>query len=334
MTAVTKISNLEDDDIIGANVNDLPAPWGQLISGFVTTDETHTNKQAIDLSGNTRWYRFHKSAIQEHPSRRQEGQVILIEDITELQLLEQELMHNTRLASIGRLAAGVAHEIGNPVTGIACLAQNLRYEEDEDGRQETAEAILSQTDRISRIVQSLVTFAHTGQSSQKDFHKVNIRECIEEAIHLLSLQKDRKQIEYRNLAIADICVWGDTQRLIQVFINLLSNANDASPDYSTITLTTSLKQPFVHIDVVDEGSGISQEHIKQIMDPFFTTKEAGKGTGLGLSVVFSVIEEHEGSIDVSSPVSQQKGTCFTIKLPLYSEALESVSDPLHTNAPK
>ena len=323
MTHVTKISNLEDEDIIGANINDLPAPWGQLISDFVNSDTTHLNKQAVDLSGNTRWYRFHKSAIQESPAQRKEGQVVIIEDITDVQLLEQELMHNTRLASIGRLAAGVAHEIGNPVTGIACLAQNLRYEEDEAGRQETGEAILSQTDRINRIVQSLVTFAHTGHSSQKSFHKINIKDCINEAIHLLSLQKDRKQIEYHNQAIDDAFVWGDTQRLIQVFVNLLSNANDASPDYSTITLISATKQASLYIDIIDEGTGISEDHIKQIMDPFFTTKEAGKGTGLGLSVVFNIIEEHQGTVSVKSPVSQQKGTCFTITLPLYSEALES-----------
>jgi PAS domain S-box-containing protein len=328
--AMSKITLIDGNDITGSNLNDLPEPWGQLIQNFANSDDTHTNQETLDAQGNKYWYRLHKSSVQESLSKRKEGQVILLEDITELQLLEQELMHNTRLASIGRLAAGVAHEIGNPVTGIACLAQNLRYENDEAEREETANAILSQTDRISRIVQSLVTFAHTGQSSQKDFHKVVIHQCIEEAIHLLSLQKGRKQIEYRNLAVSDIAIWGDTQRLIQVFINLLSNANDASPDYSTITLQTVIKEPYVLINVIDEGAGIPKEHIEQIMDPFFTTKEAGKGTGLGLSVVFSIIEEHQGHIDVISPVAHQRGTCFTIKLPLYSESLETAAQPLHT----
>jgi signal transduction histidine kinase len=182
-------------------------------------------------------------------------------------------------------------------------------------------------------VQSLVTFAHTGQTSLKDFHKVSIHQCIDEAIHLLSLQTGRKQIEYCNLADEDIYIWGDTQRIIQVFINLLSNANDASPNYSTVILNTKMKSPFVSIDVTDEGEGISEDNIKQIMDPFFTTKEAGKGTGLGLSVVFSIIEEHQGHIEVASPVAQQRGTCFTIKLPLYSESLETKEQPLHTSAP-
>jgi PAS domain S-box-containing protein len=329
--AMGNITHIEGNDITGSNVNDLPQPWGQLIHDFINSNDTHINQQTSDIEGNDRWYRLHKSAPNESQSRRKEGLVVLIEDITELQMLEQELMHNTRLASIGRLAAGVAHEIGNPVTGIACLAQNLRYENEEGEREETAKAILSQTDRISRIVQSLVTFAHTGQSSQKDFHKVSVQQCIDEAIHLLSLQKERKQIEYSNLADTNAYIWGDTQRVIQVFINLLSNANDASPDYSTITLKTTIKTPFISIDVIDEGAGIAQENIEQIMDPFFTTKEAGQGTGLGLSVVFSIIEEHQGNIDVVSPVAHQRGTCFTIKLPLYSESLETVSQPLHTN---
>jgi PAS domain S-box-containing protein len=339
--SMTDITGINGHDVTGSNVNKLPQPWGQLIYNFANSNDTHNNQQTNNVNGEDRWYRFHKSAVQDSSASRTssrtdsrtEGQVILIEDITELQMLEKELMHSTRLASIGRLAAGVAHEIGNPVTGIACLAQNLRYENEEEGREETAQAILSQTDRITRIVQSLVTFAHTGQTSQKDFHSVSIHQCIDEAINLLSMQKERKQIEYRNLTDPDITVLGDTQRIIQVFINLLSNANDASPNYSTVTLQTTLKTPFILIEVIDEGSGIEPEYIQQIMDPFFTTKEAGEGTGLGLSVVFSIIEEHEGQIDITSPVTRQGGTCFTIKLPLLDEALETISKPLHTIPP-
>ncbi|MGS2718155.1 ATP-binding protein [Eionea flava] len=338
--AMGDITGIDGRDVTGSNLNDLPKPWGQLIHQFANSAETHTDAETNGTPSNlhenpqgSHWYRLHKSAVQESWGSRTEGQVVLIEDITERHQLEQQLTHNTRLASIGRLAAGVAHEIGNPVTGIACLAQNLKYEDDAEGREETAQAILSQTDRITRIVQSLVTFAHTGQSSQKDFHKVSIHRCADEAIHLLSMQKERKQIEYRNLCDEAIFVLGDTQRIIQVFINLLSNANDASPDYSTITLQTTLKSPFVHIDVIDEGSGIEQDHIQQIMDPFFTTKEAGKGTGLGLSVVFSIIGEHEGQMDITSPVTRLGGTCFTIKLPLLDEALETLSQPLHTTPP-
>jgi PAS domain S-box-containing protein len=308
------ITNIPADEVTGSNLRDLPEPWSQLILGFANDTQTHINKQSIDREGSTHWFRLHKSSIKEITLQRLEGQVILLEDITDVQLLEQELVHNTRLSSIGRLAAGVAHEIGNPVTGIACLAQNLRYDEDEDDRVETADAILSQTDRISRIVQSLVTFAHTGRLSTNDFHKVNLNECADEAIHLLSLQTDRKPIEYRNNIDEKACIWGDVQRFIQIFLNLLGNANDASPDFSSITLNSRLHENTLEIDIIDEGSGIPEAYLTQIMDPFFTTKETGEGTGLGLSIVYSIIKEHAGDLLVKSPVAQGRGTCFTIQL--------------------
>lgn len=313
--AMAEMTGITDQEITGSNLRDVPGIWGKLISGFVNDQHTHITRESVDLDGNTNWYRFHKSATPENSSNRVDGKVILIEDFTNIQLMEQELRHNTRLSSIGRLAAGVAHEIGNPVTGIACLAQNLRYEEDENGRIETASAILSQTDRISRIVQSLVTFAHSGKETKNEFQQVNIRECADEAIHLLSLQRERKPIEYRNTIANEARAWGDSQRLIQVFVNLLGNANDASPEYCSVTLTSRAEEDRVEIDITDEGTGIAKEHINQIMDPFFSTKETGKGTGLGLAVVFSIIQEHNGNIHVTSPVSQGRGTRFTIQLP-------------------
>lgn len=318
--AMANITGINSKEITGSNLHELPDPWGELIREFANDWQTHINKQSIHHNSKTYWYRLHKSASQGFKTQRTEGQVILIEDITDIQLMEQELTHNTRLASIGRLAAGVAHEIGNPITGIACLAQNLRYEEKPEERIETADAILSQIDRIDRIVKSLVTFAHTGKTQQKDYQAVAIHQCINEAIHLLSLQRERKQIEYRNLSDPLIKVWGDNQRLIQVFINLLSNANDASPEFSTITIRTLAIDKSIRVDTIDEGSGISQENIEQVMDPFFTTKEAGNGTGLGLSVVFNIIEEHGGHISITSPVAQNKGTCISIHLPTLEQS--------------
>ncbi|MBX2808062.1 MAG: PAS domain S-box protein [Cellvibrionaceae bacterium] len=318
------LTGISSQKITGSSISNIPEPWGKLIADFANDPSTHVNKESIDHQGNTRWYRLHKSAIQEEQAQRTEGQAILIEDITEVQLMEQELIHNTRLASIGRLAAGVAHEIGNPVTGIACLAQNLEYEEDHQERIETAHAILSQTERISRIVESLVSYAHAGKAQRKDFQPVNLFACINESIHLLSLQKDRTPVEYQNLVDQDAWVWGDSQRLIQVFVNLLSNANDASPEYSSVQLSCRANAPFLEIDITDEGSGIPKEYVEQVMDPFFTTKDTGKGTGLGLSIVFNIIEEHEGHVQITSPIAHGKGTRFTLKLPLGHQPIESI----------
>jgi len=322
--AMTRLTGITSLTVTGSIVTSIEAPWGAMIHEFTNNDQRVMNKQVVG-EDKVSWYRLHQSEINELDKNRIEGQVIIIEDITDIQLLEQELIHNTRLASIGRLAAGVAHEIGNPVTGIACLAQNLRYEDDRQEQIDSADAILSQTERITKIVQSLVSFAHTGSTSKKGFEPVNMKECINEAIHLLSLQKDRKPIEYQNDTASDVTAWGDSQRVIQVFVNLLSNANDASPQFSTIMIKTQSKSGHIEIAITDEGMGIPKAAQKQIMEPFFTTKDTGEGTGLGLSIVFNIIEEHQGSIALKSPVANGRGTCFTIKLPQYNELLMSES---------
>ena len=325
--AMANLTDISSQSITGSNIINIPEPWGQMICDFANDDSTQANRQSIDHEGNTQWYRLLKSELNQANVKRSEGQVILVENITDVQLMEQELIHKTRLASIGQLAAGVAHEIGNPVTGIACLAQNLEYEEDRDEQVETARAILSQTERINRIVQSLVSYGHAGKSNQKDHQTLDIHGAIEESIHLLSLQKDRKPIEYSNQVENETWVLGDNQRLIQVFVNLLSNANDASPEFSTITFESRRNPPFIEIDITDEGSGIPKELQEQVMDPFFTTKETGKGTGLGLSIVFNIIDEHQGHVSVTSPVAHGKGTRFTIKLPMgYDEELNSTEE--------
>jgi signal transduction histidine kinase len=237
--------------------------------------------------------------------------------VTETQLLEQELVHSERLASVGRLAAGVAHEIGNPITGIACLAQNLRYESEDPEILETAEQILSQTDRVSRIVQSLMSFSHTGHLKKSDFQAVILRDCAKEAINLLSLQKDRNQVVFVNEITSKAIVAGDTQQMIQVFINLLSNARDASPPEGRVILASDEDEYSIMITVTDEGPGIAPEHIEQIFEPFFTTKDPGEGTGLGLAMVYSIVDDHGGLLDITSPADpiRQCGAKFTNKLP-------------------
>ncbi len=308
--AMARLTGTTNEDILGAELHRLPAPWQSLIGDFVDDQLTQTSKKSIEVNGKVFWYRLHKSIIQE-ANKNADGQVILIEDITETERLEQELIHQGRLASIGRLAAGVAHEIGNPVTGIACLAQNLPYE-DEDERQMTAQQILTQTERISRIVSSLVSFAHSGEQTQIR-EPVTLSHCVDEAIALLSLQKDKDFVSYRNELTENDVVSGDWQRLIQVFVNLLSNARDATPaSGGEVVITSERKTYALLVSVIDQGSGIAPEHINAIMEPFFTTKEAGQGTGLGLAMVYSIIEEHGGHITVKSPVHDGKGTCFTL----------------------
>ncbi len=315
--AMQELTGISSESVVGSLLEDIPEPWQQILARFSKLSEAHTHKQQLTVDGVPRWISLHKANIAGPVADSADGQVILLEDMTENQRLEQELVHSERLASIGRLAAGVAHEIGNPVTGIACLAQNLKYEADDpDACLETADQILSQTDRVSRIVHSLVSFSHTGKQDQADFMPVALREMAAEAVQLLSLQKEKTQVHYDNRIDAGLVIKGDSQRLIQVFINLLSNARDASPDGGHIVLDGEDLGAMLLISVTDEGSGIADEHRERVLEPFFTSKEPGEGTGLGLAMVYSIIEDHGGQLEIESPApGQSSGTQIRIKLP-------------------
>ena len=317
--AMQSLTGIVADSVIGSRLANLPAPWNELLERFVEDQSAHLHKQKLMVEGRTHWLNLHKAAIDE-PGNVGSGLVLLIEDQTETQMLEDELIHSERLASIGRLAAGVAHEIGNPITGIACLAQNLREESDQPEFKEMAEQVLEQTRRVSRIVQSMVNFAHVGSRHNNANEEVDLQACTGEAIHLLSLNRRGPEVIYVNLCDPEHLVSGDSQRLVQVLINLLGNARDASSNGDTITVSTREDEHRVLLLVEDQGSGIDREIMDRLFEPFFTTKEPGTGTGLGLALVYSIIEEHYGQITVDSPVDQatMRGTRFTITLPRYS----------------
>ena len=296
-----ELTGVEQRDVLGSHVSNLPLPWRDVLDQFFHSQEAHLRKREIAIGHQSRWISLLK-ASEEHADY-QDGQVIVVEDVTETHLLEEELVHSERLASIGRLAAGVAHEIGNPVTGIACLAQNLKYDTTNPDSLETAAEILKQTGRISRIVQTLVNFAHAG-ANRNEPEPVSLERSVDEAIQLLALNKEARPVHFLNLCSADALVLADDQRLLQVFVNLLSNARDASADGQSITVDCETIDGQVHIMVADEGTGIAREHIDRIFEPFFTTKEAGKGTGLGLAMVYSIVEDLNGDVEIESPIAE------------------------------
>lgn len=328
--SIAAITGVDSVDITGSSVSGLPWPWAICLSSFLRSDDDHWTKYSMETAGGHRWLNLHKT--ESHTAGRNEL-LIVVEDITDTQLLEQELTHQERLASIGRLAAGVAHEIGNPVTGIACLAQNLRYDTSNPESLETADQIIKQTQRISSIVQSLVNFAHTGRDDPSQaFEAVTVRDCVDEAMHLLSLDSDAKQTCYDNRCPADIQVAGDYQRLMQVFINLISNAQDASKEVAHVTVDAGYSQDRlhsgqVHITLTDQGSGIDDKLREQIFEPFFTTKDPGQGTGLGLALVYNIISDLGGEISAESPIHDQglpqQGTRFHILLPPASSLMQN-----------
>ncbi len=320
--AMEELTEVPAQRVVGSRLSTLGEPWRGLLERFIELPDQHLHKQQLELDGQIRWLNLHKAAIDEPLAPGNSGLVLLVEDLTETQYLEDKLVHSERLASIGRLAAGVAHEIGNPITGIACLAQNLREEREDDSElTEISGQILEQTKRVSRIVQSLMSFAHSGAHQQAD-EPVSLAQVAQDAIGLLALNRLGTEVHFFNLCDPEHWAEGDPQRLAQVLINLLSNARDASPPGSAIRVKSEASEHTVDLIVEDEGSGIPKAIIERLFEPFFTTKDPGKGTGLGLALVYSIVEEHYGQITIDSPVDpeQQRGTRIRVTLPRHVEA--------------
>jgi PAS domain S-box-containing protein len=315
--SMQRITGIASSTVLGSLLESLPTPWREIINNFLREDADTALKREVTLGdGGSRWISMHKASA----GGNQDGdQILLIEDISDYELLEQELLHSERLASIGRLAAGVAHEIGNPVTGIACLAQNLEYEEDPEEVRDAARDILKQTDRISRIVDSLVNFSHAGSGAgDTRLEPCNLADCVDEAIHLLQLDRQAKTLWFENQCDRELVVLADAQRLLQVFVNLLGNARDASEANSQVLVSAGVRDHKAMIEVEDEGCGIPLEIQNQVFEPFFTTKEPGEGTGLGLALVYSIMDDMGGSAQIQSPVGPppRAGTRICLQLPL------------------
>lgn len=326
--ALEDLTGIAASRVVGSRLNTIDEPWRELLTHFTQGSSAHLYKHALHSTYESRWLNLHKAAIGETASPGTGDLVLLVEDATKTRILEDKLMHSERLASIGRLAAGVAHEIGNPITGIACLAQNLRYERDADPEiAEISDQIVEQTKRVTRIVQSLMSFSHSGQQQQDTHEPVNLFEVASEAVHLLSLNKLGKSVNFFNLCDTQYWTLGDPQRLVQVLINLLSNARDASPENGRIYIRTSASKSQVELSIEDQGTGISPANLTHLFEPFFTTKDPGQGTGLGLALVYSIIEEHHGDIQVDSPadLELQRGTRFRISLPRHTLASAPIS---------
>ena len=333
--AMEKLTGISADKVTGMPVTTLAEPWSSLLSEFIRDKHaTHVGRKTLVADGRQYSLSLHKAALAEHPvpvqggrdkdtvrRREQDGQIIIIEDQTETTLLEAELVHAERLSSIGRLAAGVAHEIGNPVTGIACLAQNLRDETPDGDTRELAEQIIQQTRRISSIMHSLVSFSHSGmQADQPISHDVVcLKNLTDEAIKLTSLQQDSRNVHFVNGCTENCLVRSDRQRILQILLNLFSNARDASADGQQVWIGSHNDGHQAHLEVRDQGCGIPPHIRDRIFEPFFTTKDPGKGTGLGLSLVYRIIQDLGGTIQIHSENATlgEKGTRVIVTFPCY-----------------
>jgi two-component system, NtrC family, sensor kinase len=252
------------------------------------------------------------------PEGGQAGWIIVLEDVTDRANLEEQLRLSEKMAAIGLLAAGVAHEVNTPLTGISSFTQLLLERSDPgDPRTELLEKIERQTFRAAKIVSSLLNLARpTGG----DAGPVDVNVVIGDVLSLLEHQFRMSRIQLRrDLAETPVVVRGVEYKLQQVFLNLFLNARDSMPKGGWISVSTRVGGSEAMVEVADTGTGIPSEHLTRIYDPFFTTKPEGGGTGLGLSVTYGIVQEHGGRLSCESDVGQ--GTRFRLVLPLVEPAV-------------
>ncbi|HYL84953.1 MAG TPA: ATP-binding protein [Candidatus Angelobacter sp.] len=240
------------------------------------------------------------------------GRLLLFDDVTQREHMEEQMSQTEKLTSLGLLAAGVAHEVNTPLAVISNYIQMLAKQMPEgDPRQSIIEKIVKQTFRASEIVNNLLNFSRTGAAEAAD---VDVNRVVEETLSLVAhpLKTARIQV-VKDLGQAVPPVRGSANKLQQVFLNLFLNARDAMPGGGMLEVRTAAHNGSVEIEIADTGAGIAREDINRIFDPFFTTKASGRGTGLGLSVSYGIIKEHAGKIDVRS--TPGKGTSFHVEFP-------------------
>lgn len=242
--------------------------------------------------------------------------VVLVEDVTDQHAMEAHLIQSEKLAAVGQLVSGVAHELNNPLTSIAGLSEFL-LEQKELGSKDRGHlrVIHEQADRAGRIVRNLLTFARKGTEERVP---VDLNDVIERTLLLMSYDLQLKDVAIEKDLAPVPPVLGDRHALQQVVINLLSNAAQAvsenPPDRPRRIELRSWSDDRVRLRVSDSGPGIRDDVLPHLFTPFFTTKEPGQGTGLGLSITYSIVEAHGGRIAVDRPV--EGGAAFLVDLPL------------------
>jgi two-component system, NtrC family, sensor kinase len=248
-------------------------------------------------------------------TEEQTGALVVFEDVTQRLQLEEQLQQREKLSSIGLLAAGVAHEVNTPLTGVSSYTQMLLgMLPENDPKHALLEKVRRQADRATDIVNNLLNFSRTGSATE--FSPTSVNRVLDDTLQLLEPQLRRSQIQVvREYGDGLPHIHGNSVKLQQVFTNLILNARDSisNGDGRIILKTSNGDDGLVSVEVSDNGIGIEPENVAKIYDPFFTTKGVGGGTGLGLAVTYGIVQEHSGHISVASTPGQ--GSTFRITLP-------------------
>lgn len=243
------------------------------------------------------------------------GVVASARDVTELKQVEQQVAQNEKFAAMGKMVAGAAHELNNPITAILGVADLLRERATDDAMRRHTEMVLQQARRAAMIVQNLLAFSRPSAQVRS---KVNLAKIVQDALNMHDASLRQKKISVHLDAATDVpAVDGDQKTLTQAFVNLVMNAEQAISsirDHGTLRISLCRVGDKASVTFSDDGPGIPPENIEQVFDPFFTTKRPGGGSGLGLTICLAVIKEHGGTIGVESTAG--KGAAFQVFLPL------------------
>jgi signal transduction histidine kinase len=236
----------------------------------------------------------------------------ILRDVSERTRLAEQLRRTERVAELGTLASGMAHEIGTPMNVILGRAEYLLDRVTDEPVKKGLRTIVAQVERITRVMNQLLTFA---RRKPREPRPVALEEVIENSLEMFRERLSNHRVQVSTHIVPDCPhVVADTDQMSQVLINLIMNAVHAMPQGGTLRLGIGRERDMVKLTISDTGHGIPKEVVQKIFDPFFTTKEFGKGTGLGLTVVKGILDEHQGSITVES--EEGSGTTFTILLPI------------------
>jgi len=318
-----RVLGYEQPEILGRPLETVIAPPKQ--DGFKQAYAAVLEGQQVDnmelqvLHADNRIGQF---SVNLSPMRDEQGQVtsivVVMSDVTDAASLQAKLMHAEKMAAVGQLVSGVAHEVNNPLTAILGFADLLMENPDlPDSARKDLRVILQEAQRTKQIVQNLLSFARQMPPQRKP---VQLNAILKRTIQLRAYDFHSRGVAVSEHFQDDLpFVIGDSQQLQQVFLNILNNAYDAvreSGSGARINITTVRKGDFVEVSFRDNGHGVQQPD--RIFDPFFTTKQVGEGTGLGLSICYGIVKEHGGEIFCSNNAGEP-GATFTVRLPAVTE---------------
>lgn len=288
--------------------------WATISSGKVWVGEVENRKK----NGEPFYTQLLISPIIEKDGKVS-GYFAIHRDLTEKRTLERQLIHTQKMESIGTLAAGIAHEVGNPLASISALVQVAQRSSKDPFVNEKLSLVKSQITRISKIIRDLVDFS---RPSNYELELTDVNKVITEAVEITRVGTKAKDITFETKLSDSIPMLPlIADQIQQVFLNILLNAVDAISEKKEkknekISVTSEANSDWLTITFVDTGPGIKEENLNKIFEPFFTTKKEGKGTGLGLWVSYGIVKSFQGDIKVKSKINE--GTTFIIKLPIHN----------------